>query len=49
MYRVVLTVDGQEFTTSLKIEGDATQGGGGFGGEEDDEEVEEEMIREIIH
>jgi photosystem II stability/assembly factor-like uncharacterized protein len=47
MYRVVLTIDGQEFTTSLKIEGDITQGGGGFGS--DDEEQEEGMIRAIIH
>ena len=49
MYRVVLTVDGQEFSQSLKIEGDATPGGGFFGSEEGDEEEEEEIIREIIH
>ena len=41
MYRVVLTVDGQEFSQSLKIEGDATPGGGFFGSEEGDEEEEE--------
>jgi hypothetical protein len=38
MYRVVLTVDGQEFSTSLKIEGDAASGGGFFGGDEDEDE-----------
>jgi photosystem II stability/assembly factor-like uncharacterized protein len=48
MYRIVLTVDGQEFTQSLKVEGDPTPGGGFFGADDDDEE-EEEMIREIIH
>jgi hypothetical protein len=48
MYRVVLTIDGQEFTTSLKIEGEPAPGGGFGIGDEDDEETEE-MIREIIH
>ncbi len=46
MYRVVLTIDGKELATSLKIEGDAVTGGG-FGGGDEDEGVE--MIREIIH
>jgi photosystem II stability/assembly factor-like uncharacterized protein len=49
MYRVVLTVDGQEFVQTLKIEGDPVLGRGGFGAEEDEEEMEGEVKRQIIH
>jgi hypothetical protein len=55
MYRVVLAVDGQEFTQSIKIEGDVIVGAGAFGSEDEEqweaEEEEEErpVIRQIIH
>ncbi len=46
MYRVILTVDGQEFTQSLKIDGDTTFGGGLFGGDDEDRGERTEIIRE---
>jgi hypothetical protein len=47
-YRVVLTIDGQEFVDSLKVEGDAVSGGGRIGGEDEGEE-HVERSRVIIH
>jgi photosystem II stability/assembly factor-like uncharacterized protein/uncharacterized FlaG/YvyC family protein len=49
MYRVVLTVDGKEFTQSLKIEGDPAPGGGGFRTEIDEEADAIQVIRDVIH
>ena len=49
MYRVVLVVDGKEFTQSLKIEGDPTPGRFGFGDEEEEDDEEwEELLERII-
>jgi hypothetical protein len=57
MYRVVLTVDGKEYTQSLKIEGDLVFAGRSFGADESEEaidaqieiESEKPSSRAIIH
>lgn len=42
MYRVVLTVDGQEFTQALRVEADPNAPAGGLIADGDEEEIEEE-------